>query len=116
MAKRDNDKVDRGALDLRGLLCLFIGLVGAIGFYATDLDGTRAGVWLVLFGGGGIAMITRAFKQEKVAGLILILVGITSALLLYTADADNLIEAIVLLFAGVGGGVYLMLPRPLSSR
>lgn len=116
MAKRDNDKVDRAALDLRGLLCLFIGLVGAIALYATDLDGTRAIIWLVLFGGGGIAMITRAFKQDKVAAVILILVGIIAAVLLYNEDADNLTGAIVLLLAGVGAGIYLMLPRPLSSR
>jgi len=112
MAKRKDIGPDRGALDLRGLLCLFIGLVGAIAFYANDLDGTRASVWLVLFGGGGIAMISRAFKQEKLAGLILILSGIGAAALLYTDDASNLTPAIVLLLAGLGAGAFLMLPTP----
>jgi hypothetical protein len=112
MAKRKDTAPDRGALDLRGLLCLFIGLVGAIAFYANDLDGTRASVWLVLFGGGGIAMISRAFKQEKLAGLILILSGIGAAALLYTDDASNLTPAIVLLLAGLGAGAFLMLPTP----
>lgn len=108
MTKQDG--LDRAALDLRGLLCLFIGVIGAIAFYATDLDGTRAGVWLVLFAGAGAAMIVRAFKQEKLAGAILILVGIVAAFLLYAGDADNLTPAIVLLLAGLGAGAYLMLP------
>ena len=112
MAKRKDIGPDRGALDLRGVLCLFIGLVGAIAFYANDLDGTRASVWLVLFGGGGIAMISRAFKQEKLAGLILILSGSVAAALLYVDDSSNLTPAIVLLFAGLGAGAYLMLPTP----
>ena len=109
MAAKDDGGPDRDALDLRGLLCLFIGLVGAIALYAIDLDGTRANVWLVVFGGGGIAMISRALKQEKLAGLVLILTGILAAVLLYAGDADNLTPAIVLLLAGLGGGAYLML-------
>ncbi len=109
MARRANTGPDRGALDFRGLLCLFIGLVGALIFYANDLDGTRAAVWLVLFGGGGIAMIARAFKQEKLAGLILMLVGIGAAALLYGDDAENLTPPVVLILAGVGAGAYLIL-------
>ena len=112
MAKHGNAGPDRGALDLRGLLCLFIGLVGALVFYANDIDGTRAVIWLVLFGGGGTGMIARAFKQEKLAGLIVMLAGISAAALLYADDTANLTLAIVLLLVGVGAGAYLMLLPP----
>jgi hypothetical protein len=112
MAKHERTEPDRGALDFRGLLCLFVGLVGAFVFYANDDDGTRAAIWLVLFCGGGVAMIARAFKQEKLAGLLLIAVGIVAAGLIYSGDDGNLTGAIVLLVAGVGGGAYLMMLSP----
>ena len=111
MAGREHTGPDRGVLDFRGLLILFIGLIGAFVFYANDIDGTRAAVWLVLFGGCGIALIARAFKQEKLAGMIVILVGIVAAVILYTADASNLTGAVILLLAGLAGGAYLMLLR-----
>ena len=111
MPEQEDTGPDRGALDLRGLLFLFIGFAGALVFYANDVDGTRAGIWLVLFGGGGTALIARAFKQEKVAGAIVALAGIVAGVLLYTDDADNLARAIILALAALGAGAYLMMPR-----
>lgn len=108
MAEQD----DRGVWILRGLLCLFIGLVGVIANYANDVDGTFASAWFVLFGGGVAVMISRAFKQEKLAGVILILIGISAAALIYADDTDNLTAAIVVLIAGLGAGAYLILLAP----
>ena len=100
---------DRGVLDLRGLFFVFIGLVGALALYAKDDEATRAAIWFVLFCGGGIALIARAFKQEKLAGLVLPISSIVGAVLIYRADSGNLIGAVILVLVGLGTGAYLML-------
>jgi hypothetical protein len=110
MAEQKDTGPDRGLLDLRGLFLLFVGLAGGLVFYANDLDATRAAVWFVVFCGGGIALIARAFKLEKSAGLIVALSSVAAAILLYTGDTDNLTGAIILALVGLGGGAYLMLP------
>ena len=109
MGEQDNTGSDRGVLDLRGLFFLFTGLVGALVLYAKDDEGTRAAIWFVLFCGGGIALIARAFKQEKLAGLILPISSIVGAVLIYRADSDNLVGAMILALVGLGAGAYLML-------
>jgi len=110
MAENERSGLDRGAMDMRGLLCVFIGLAGALVFYANDDDGTRAAVWLVLFAGGGVAMIARAFRQEKLAAVIVVAIGIVAGGLLYAGDGDNrLVAAIIVALAGVASGTYLML-------
>jgi hypothetical protein len=109
MAEQEDTGPDRGVLDLRGLFFLFLGLVGALVLYAKDDDGTRAAIWLVLFCGGGIALIARAFRQEKLAGLILPISSIAAAVLIYQADSANLIGAVILALVGLGTGAYLLL-------
>jgi membrane-bound metal-dependent hydrolase YbcI (DUF457 family) len=109
MAEQKDTGPDRGALDLRGLFFLFIGLVGALALYAKDDDGTRATIWFILFVGGGIALIARAFKQEKLAGLILPISSIAAAILIYQADSDNLVGAVILALVGLAAGAYLIL-------
>ena len=110
MSEQEDAGPDRGVLDLRGLLFLFIGLTGALYFYANDDDGTRAAVWLILWVGGACTLFARAFRQEKLAALIIALAGIAAGVIWYTGDSDHLVSAIVLAVAGLGGAGYLMLP------
>ena len=109
MSEQKDTGPDRGVLDLRGLFFLFIGLVGALALYAKDDDGTRATIWFVLFVGGGIALVARAFRQEKLAGVILSISSIVGAVLIYQADSGHLVGAVILALAGLAAGAYLIL-------
>src|ERR1700722_17307089 len=109
MSEQKDTGPDRGVLDLRGLFFLFIGLVGALALYAKDDDGTRATIWFVLFVGGGIALVARAFRREKIAGVILSISSIVGAVLIYQADSDHLVGAVTLAIAGLAAGAYLIL-------
>lgn len=109
MPEQKDTRPDRGVLDLRGLFFLFIGLAGSLALYAKDDDGTRATIWFVMFVGGGVALIARAFRQEKLAGLILPISGIVAAVLIYRADSDHLIGAVILALVSLAAGAYLIL-------
>lgn len=103
---------DRGVLDMRGMFFIFIGLVGAVMFYAKDDDGTRAAFWFIVCVGTGCSLIARAFRQQKLGAVLVAMAGVVGGVFLYQNDADNLIMAIGLAGIALGSGAYLFVQPP----
>lgn len=96
-------------MDLRGLLLIFIGLIGAFILYANDpYETTRATLCFLVFVGVGAHLVARAFRLRRTGGLILFFVAVAGAAVIYANDANDLLHAIVWLLAGAGAGAYVV--------
>jgi hypothetical protein len=105
-----NDISKTDQLNLRGLVMVFVGLIGALFLYANDFaNQSHTLLWLLAFVGGGASLIARTMGLRRASGPILVAVGVLGAAIFYTDDADNLTYAIVWLLAFCAGGGYLMM-------